>query len=74
MSTTKTIRVTFDSECLTYIEYDRTTRVLTVEFRTGRTYKYHNVPYRIVDRMRRSRSVGRYFVKNVRTVFTYEEI
>lgn len=74
MSTTKTIRITYDSECLTFIEYDRTTRILTVEFRTGRTYKYYRVPYRVVNAMRRTKSVGRYFVKNVRSAYTYEEV
>ena len=50
------------------------TRVLEVEFESGRVYQYYDVPEDIYDAMLNSESKGRYFNQHIRGKFPYQEI
>jgi hypothetical protein len=50
------------------------TRVLEIEFESGRVYQYYDVPEDIYNAMLSSDSKGRYFNQHIRDKFPYEEI
>lgn len=50
------------------------TRVLEIEFESGRVYQYFDVPQDIYDNMLQSDSKGRYFNQHIRGKFPYQEI
>ena len=50
------------------------TRVLEIEFESGRVYQYFDVPQDIYDSMLQSDSKGRYFNAHIRGKFPYQEI
>lgn len=50
------------------------TRVLELEFESGRVYQYFDVPESIYTEMLNSDSKGRYFNQNIRDKFPYQEI
>jgi hypothetical protein len=53
--------VVLTSSALRGAEYDRTTKTLTLEFRTGRRYKYLGVPETVYTGLATAASHGRYF-------------
>ena len=50
------------------------TRVLEIEFESGRIYQYFNVPEDVFDEFLSSDSKGRYFNSHVRGKYPYQEI
>lgn len=50
------------------------TRVLEIEFESGRLYQYFDVPEDIYLAMLESESKGKYFNQNIRNKFPYQEI
>jgi hypothetical protein len=50
------------------------TRVLEIEFESGRVYQYFDVPQDIYDSMLQSDSKGRYFNQHIRGKYPYQEI
>lgn len=50
------------------------TRVLEIEFESGRVYQYYDVPEDIYNAMLNSDSKGRYFNQHIRGKFPYQEI
>lgn len=55
-----------NSSVIRGIEYDASSRVLSILFVDGKMYRYRNVPSHIVDRFLRASSKGQYFNKHVR--------
>lgn len=53
--------------------YDPASRTLTVTFRSGRRYRYHQVPPEIYEAMRASFSKGAFFNRHVRDQFRFIE-
>lgn len=49
--------------------YDDATEELTIEFVSGETYAYRNVPQGIVAGLRSSGSAGQYFHRQIRNRF-----
>lgn len=49
-------------------------RVLEIEFESGRVYQYYDVPKRIYAEMLSAPSKGKYFNANIRGKFPYQEI
>lgn len=47
---------------------------LDVEFRSGKTYRYHNVPYEVWNFLIEAPSVGRAFNSDVKGKFKEEQI
>ena len=54
--------------------YDEGTQVLTVTFKSGRTYAYHGVPSAVADRFAAADSQGRVFNSEIRGSYEYEGI
>jgi hypothetical protein len=50
------------------------TRVLEIEFESGRVYQYYDVPEDVYEGMLASDSKGRYFNTHVRGKYPYQEI
>ncbi len=49
-------------------------RVLEIEFESGRVYQYYDVPQDIFEGMQNAESKGRYFNAHIRGQFDYQEI
>ena len=49
-------------------------RVLEIQFESGRIYQYFNVPEDVFDEMLKAESKGKYFNSNIRGKYTYQEI
>jgi hypothetical protein len=49
-------------------------RVLEIQFESGRIYQYFNVPEDVYDEMLKAESKGKYFNANIRGKYTYQEI
>jgi hypothetical protein len=49
-------------------------RVLEIQFASGRVYQYYDVPQDIYEGMLDAESKGKYFNANIRGKFRYQEI
>lgn len=49
-------------------------RELTIEFVTGRRYRYFGVPSDTVDAFRAASSKGVYFNRNIRDIYRFREL
>uniref|UniRef100_A0A6M3IE86 Putative RNA binding domain protein n=1 Tax=viral metagenome TaxID=1070528 RepID=A0A6M3IE86_9ZZZZ len=47
---------------------------LTIEFKSGSTYTYHEVPEDIFEGLKKAESQGRYFYKNITNKFKYNKL
>jgi len=56
------------------VSWDPNSEILLVQFSSGSTWAYHEVPEDIYNKMVRSVSVGEYFNKNVRNQYPSETI
>lgn len=63
-----------DSTNIARLIYNDETGVLDVEFRSGKTYRYHDVDYDTWNGLIEADSVGRYFNQNIRDRFKQEVI
>jgi len=61
-----TIKTTFyrSSSFITNVSWDDDTETLLVQFISGTTWLYHDVPQEMYNRLVRSPSVGQFFNKN----------
>ena len=71
-----TIKTTFyrSSSFITNVSWDDDTETLLVQFTSGTTWLYHDVPQDTYNRLVRSPSVGQYFNKNIRDNYPSEVI
>ena len=53
--------------------YDPEVENLTVEFQDGREYVYFNVPLRVYQNWCADGGSGKYFWRQIRSVYAYEE-
>jgi len=49
------------SSCIAAVGYDPFTQTLTLEFHSGRTNDYHNVPYSVYMELMNAPSIGAYY-------------
>jgi hypothetical protein len=58
------------------VGYDKKEKTMEVEFHSGGTYKYNNVPKNLFDRIKRVKSPGKFFHKHIRkdSKFEYNKI
>ncbi len=61
------------SSVIASVGYDPSTRMMEVEFKTGRVYQYFMVPANIHGRLMSARSIGHYFNTEIRDNFEYLE-
>jgi KTSC domain len=73
MPATRTVELTFASTAIVRAMYHREARQLEIEYTTGGTYIYHDVPYRVVDRLRRAKSAGKFVNRVIKPTYSYTE-
>jgi hypothetical protein len=58
------------------VGYDKKEKTMDVEFHSGGTYRYNNVPKNLFDRIKRVKSPGKFFHKHIRkdNKFEYNKI
>jgi KTSC domain-containing protein len=54
--------------------YDRTSQILVVEFKNGRTYNYYEVPGSVFGQMVAASSKGQFFLKNIDGQYRYVRV
>lgn len=59
------------SSNLRSVGYDEATRTLEIEFRSGRVYRYIEVPRDVYEELMSADSLGRYFNKYIREAYPY---
>ena len=62
------------SSNISYIGYDYDTQELYITFIKGYTYKYDNVPEQVFNKFKKSSSVGKYYIANIRGKYTSNKI
>lgn len=62
------------SSNLRLVEYDNDSRELLVEFVKGPTYRYFDVPERVVENLMTAPSTGVYFHQAIRFSYIYERV
>lgn len=67
-------RAEVESSVIAAIGYSRRTRILEVEFKSGRVYRYFGVSRYRRDRLMTADSIGRHFNSHIRNMFTYTEV
>ena len=56
------------------VDYDRTTHILTIQFRSGGLYEYLNVPEIIFNQLLNAGSKGRYFHAFIKDRYQYRRL
>jgi hypothetical protein len=69
-----TERVAVVSSHLATVGYDEEARTLEVETKRGRRYRYTGVPPAIFRELMGASSKGRYYLRNIRSVFPRQEL
>jgi len=54
--------------------YDTETKKLVVEFHTGLSYEYDNVPHQLYTQFRMAESQGKFFLSKIAKTFKYKKI
>lgn len=60
-----------ESSNVARIKYDEMSQVLSVEFTSGITYNYYDVPPHVFEQMRYSSSKGQFIAENLKGVYRY---
>jgi hypothetical protein len=63
-----------ESSNIAAVGYDEDAEVLYIEFKSGTTYTYEDVPYYIYEELLGAESIGSYFHKNIRTTYEYNKV
>lgn len=63
-----------DSSNVSAIGYDEDSQTLQVEFNSGATYQYFDVPQQIFEGMLDAGSVGQYLNQHVKGIFRYSRV
>lgn len=59
----------FDSTAIRRAEYDRRTHSLVITFTSGGVYEWCDVPEKVFHGLKRAKSAGGYFHRNIRTAY-----
>ena len=71
---TWTPKVRRSSSVIASARYNARTRTMQVEFRTGRVYRYFEVPRRVYEELINAPSQGEYFNTRIRNNYRYREV
>ena len=55
-------------------KYDEIAHVLTVEFKSGGTYNYYNVPLTLYGQMNAASSKGQFLAQNIKGAYRYARV
>jgi hypothetical protein len=67
-------RETVSSSAVFGVGYDRATRTLEIEFRSGRLYRYHDVGPDVFEQLMSAPSKGRFMNARIRNEFRFTRI
>lgn len=62
------------SSNLAAVGYDPETQTLAIEFKSGGTYEYYDVPQQVFDGLLSAGSLGQYFQSNIRGFYRYARL
>ena len=62
------------SSNLSSVGYDPETQTLAIEFKSGGTYEYYDVPQQVFDGLLSAASHGQYFQSNIRGSYRYARL
>ena len=68
------IRQPVESSNIRSVGYDEVSRKLEIEFRDGAVYQYAEVPGVVYLEMTRAKSVGKFFIANIRNQYQGERV
>lgn len=60
-----------ESTTIARFDYSATTRVLTVEFKSGGRYNYYDVPEVVFTQMKAASSKGQFHAQHVKNTYRY---
>ena len=63
-----------ESSNISRFSFDENNMVLTVEFKSGGTYQYFDVPEGIFEQMRSAESKGRFLAQNIKGTYRYARL
>ena len=63
-----------DSTTMRSVGYQAESRILEIEFDSGRVYQYLEVPAKIYEQLLRAESKGRYFNDEIREIYPYVQV
>lgn len=63
-----------ESTSLRSVGYDPASHTLDIEFRSGRVYRYFQVPPSLHEALMAASSKGRFFVAQIRNRFSYHQV
>ena len=63
-----------DSSNIAGFEYNKTTQVLTVEFKNGGRYNYYDVPETVFEDMKKAQSKGQFLAQRVKNNYRYARV
>lgn len=63
-----------ESSNIAAVGYDDESEILYVEFKSGFTYKYFNVPYYVYTELMDADSCGKYLNQYVKGTYEYEQL
>jgi hypothetical protein len=67
-------RTPVSSSNLSSVGYDKDERILEIEFNSGGVYQYYDVPARIHKELMNASSHGKYFHREIKDNFRYNQI
>ena len=67
-------RTSVSSSDLSSVGYDQEKQILEIEFNSGGVYQYFDVPTSIYEGLMNASSHGKYFHRNIKDNFRYEQI
>jgi hypothetical protein len=68
------LRQAVKSSELRWVGYEESALLLEVEFHSGEVYRYFDVPARLVLKLLRADSIGRFFNAHIRPKFAFEKV
>jgi len=63
-----------ESSNIAGFDYEKTTKVLTIEFKGGTRYNYYDVPEHVVEQMKRAPSKGQFHAQNIKNAYRYARV
>lgn len=56
------------------MSYIKSKKLLTINFNSGATYEYYDVPMEVIDGIIQADSLGKYFDKNIKGIYNYRRV
>ena len=63
-----------DSSNIARYKYDEKAHVLTVEFKSGGTYNYYDLPQTLYGQMNAAPSKGQFLARNIKGAYRYARV